>query len=200
MQVSWSPIASCISTAATEAVDAAGQAADHPALADLGADAGDRLRRGRRPWSSRRAAAIVGEVAQEIARRAGCAPPRDGTARRRICGASSAMAAKGAPSRWRPPRKPGGMAVTRSPWLIHTCSRRRPRPGRRTGRRLFRSRYRRGRIRGGGRPRPLPPSCCAHGLLAVADAQHRHAQLEHDGRRAGRALFARRRWPGRPTG
>ena len=37
-QVSWSPIASWISTAATAEFDAAGKAADHPALADLGAD------------------------------------------------------------------------------------------------------------------------------------------------------------------
>ena len=34
-------------------VDAAGQAADHPAVADLVADLGDHLLADRRPWSSR---------------------------------------------------------------------------------------------------------------------------------------------------
>ena len=53
-QVSCSPIASWISTAATERVDAAGEAADHPALARPGRGCGPPPRRGRRPWSSRR--------------------------------------------------------------------------------------------------------------------------------------------------
>ena len=44
-QVSWSPMASWISTAATDGVDAAGEAADHLAPADLGADLGDLARR-----------------------------------------------------------------------------------------------------------------------------------------------------------
>ena len=52
-QVSWSPIASWISTAATAEIDAAREAADHPRLADLGADALDRLVAEGAPWSSR---------------------------------------------------------------------------------------------------------------------------------------------------
>ena len=68
-QVSWSPIASWISTAATELIDAAGEAADHPLAADLGADVGDRLVAvgGHGPVADE--AGEVGEVLQQAARR-----------------------------------------------------------------------------------------------------------------------------------
>jgi hypothetical protein len=69
--------------------------------------------------------------------------------------------------------KPSGSRVTRSPWLIQTSSGRLPR-SLRTGEPL-RPRHRRGRIRGDGRLRPAA-ELRAHGLLAVADAEHRHAE------------------------
>jgi hypothetical protein len=74
-------------------------------------------------------------------------------------------------------RKPSGSLVTRSPWLIHTWMALSPfqtpsnsgaRPGTST------------KARPNSRwwpPRPTPPSC-AHGLLAVADAQHGQAELK----------------------
>ena len=91
------------------------------------------------------------------------------------------MAAKGEVSLWAIGVKPGGMAAMRSPWLIQTVERW---PG-----------ARRPSNRGEGRSRRisarpilavvggLDPAAelGAHGLLAVADAQHRHAELEHGG-------------------
>ena len=66
------------------AVDAAGQPADHAALADLGADLGDLARAEMRHGPvARQAGDAVHEVADQLAARAACAPPRGGTARRR---------------------------------------------------------------------------------------------------------------------
>ena len=90
---------------------------------------------------------------------------------------SSAIAAKGAPVEMPTARKPGGSAVTRSPWLIHTGARSPASPRRRRRAASRRSPdSRRGRIRGGGRPRPCRRAAAHHGLLAIADAEDRHAE------------------------
>jgi hypothetical protein len=84
--------------------------------------------------------------------------------------------------------KPGGSSVTLSPWLIHTFSM--PWP---SGVEVLDAVEQRGVAAGADLgvaelalcpASTLPPSCCRHGLHAVADAQHRHAQLEHRLRRA----------------
>ncbi len=67
MQVSWSPIASWISTRSHGRIDAARQAADHPSAADLSADALDLggAKAGHRPAPGQ-AGDAVGEIAQEL--------------------------------------------------------------------------------------------------------------------------------------
>ena len=120
-------------------------------------------------------------------------------ARRRSGAASSAMAAKGAPSLTPTTRKPGGSASTRSPWLIHTCSRAPLAPQPVEQRAVV------GDVDEGAAEFAVvarldrAAQLGAHGLLAIADAQHRHAQLEHRLRRARRAASRSPR-PGRPTG
>ena len=86
---------------------------------------------------------------------------------RRSGACSSAIAAKGALSEVATSLKPGGSAVTRSPWLIQTgcCSPDLPDAIEQSALRC-RPRPRRGRIRGRGRPRPCrraaPPSPAGH--------------------------------------
>ncbi len=120
-QVSWSPIASWISTAATDGIDAAGQSADHPALADLRADFLDRLvlegAHGPVAACSPRSCARNCAAAP---RRAACAPPRDGTGWRRTCASRRRSPRTARSATCATTRKPGGSAVTRSPWLIQT--------------------------------------------------------------------------------
>ena len=174
-------------------IDAAGQAADHAPLADLGADARDRLRRGRRPWSSRRCSP-----------RPSCVKLRSSSrAVRRVHDLGVELHAvevrarrrrwrRRARRRWSPTtRKPGGSAVTRSPWLIQTCSRLALAPD------AVEQRAVAGHARSTARPnsrwsRALDRAAelRAHGLLAVADAEHRHAQLED----AAAARAACRAW------
>ena len=103
-------------------IDAAGQAADHAALADLLADCARSPLAEGAPSSSRRGGRrSCGRNCAAVSRRRACARPRDGTAWRRTCACSSAIAAKGAFGRdCRPSSKPGGARVTRSPWLIQT--------------------------------------------------------------------------------
>ena len=124
MQVSWSPIASCSSAADDRGIDAAREAADHPALADLRADPLDRLvaERGHRPVAAA-AARRDGRSSGAAPRRAACARPRDGTARRRSAACRRRWRRRARPRSTPTTRKPGGSASTRSPWLIHTCSR-----------------------------------------------------------------------------
>ena len=96
------------------------------------------------------------------------------------------MAAKGEVSLWAMTAKPGGMAVMRSPWLIQTVERW---PGARRP-----SNKRRGLVEADlgaavlalGRGLDPAAELGAHGLLAVADAEHRDAELEH-GLRGARA-------------
>ena len=111
-------------------IDAAGKAADDPAVADLGADARDRLlaEGGHRP--------VAGQTGDLCARnwraawrRPACAPLRDGTGWRRIYGPRRRSSRTGAFSETPTTEKPLGSAVTRSPWLIHTWCRS---PGRQT--------------------------------------------------------------------
>ena len=72
-------------------IDAAGQPADHPALADLRADLRDRLLAEGAPSSSRRSSPrSCARSCGSAARRRACAPPRGGTARRSSCALSSA--------------------------------------------------------------------------------------------------------------
>ena len=91
--------------------------------------------------------------------------------------------------------KPGGSSVTLSPWLIHTCSMPWPsgvvkscdaveQRGVAVGAHLGIA-----ELALCGRASTLPPSCVRHGLHAVADAQHRHAQLEHRLRRLSVVLL-----------
>ena len=84
MQVSWSPIASWMSSAATAEIDAAGQPADHQPVARPARGCGRFRSRGTAPWSSRRRNRRCGGRNWRAAPRLpACAPPRDGTARRR---------------------------------------------------------------------------------------------------------------------
>ena len=136
-------------------IDAAGEAADHPALADLGADRLARLgaERRHRPVALQ-PGDLVDEIARSAARRRACGRPRGGTS-----GRSSGAPRRRSARRARSPRcatraKPGGSRVMRSPWLIHTLALARlPHAVERAGSRR-RRRPRRGRIRGGGRSRP----------------------------------------------
>ena len=66
------------------AVDAARQAADHPALADLRADLGDLgvAELGHRPVAGQ-AADVADEIGEQLAAVRACGPPRGGTAGRR---------------------------------------------------------------------------------------------------------------------
>ena len=199
MQVSWSPIASWISTAATARVDAAGEPADHPALADLRRGSGDRSLDGN--------AAMVQSPGRPAILRtklpSSCAPsrrvrrPRGGTARRRAGALSSAIAAKGALSMTPTTSKPGGSCVTRSPWLIHTVS---VSP-------FFQKPSNSGvsavDLELGAAELAMVPAFDPaaelrhHGLLAVADAEHGHPGLEHPIGRPRRAEFGD---AGRPAG
>ena len=106
-------------------IDAAGQAADHPALPDLGANRraiAVGAEAGHRPVA-RQPRHLVGEIAQQLRAVRRVRPPRGGTS-----GRSSGAARRRSARRARSPRSPttrnpGGRRVTRSPWLIHTCSR-----------------------------------------------------------------------------
>ncbi len=109
-------------------VDPAGQSADHPCVADLGADLGDFgvAEMGHGPLA-RTSGDAMGEIAQQRGSDWACAPLPDGTARRRSAAPSSAMAANGAFSDTAITLKPSGRLITRSPWLIHTFRGRRAR-------------------------------------------------------------------------
>ena len=123
-QVSCSPIAWWISAAATDGIDAAGQAEDHFLAAHLLADARRPLRRRSRACSSRRrsrrcrarSACRMARALQRVrdfgmelhARRSGATRRPCRRSGRRRCEAISL--------------NPGGIAVTLSPWLIHTLS------------------------------------------------------------------------------
>ena len=86
------------------AVDAAGEAADDAALADLGADLGDLARlEVRHGPVARQAGDAAHEVADQLAARAACAPPRGGTARRRACASRRRWRRTARPSTRRPP-------------------------------------------------------------------------------------------------
>ena len=107
------------------------------------------------------------------------------------------MAASGAPSLTATARKPGGRRVTRSPWLIQTCSRppRSQMPSNSAHSSVISTKarpYSRTRTR-----LHLAAELHAHRLLAVADAQHRHALLED---RLRRRAGARLGGAGRPAG
>ena len=171
-------------------IDAAGEAADHPALADLGADLARSPPRGRPPWSSRRCSPrCCARSCGSAARRAACARPPGGTARRRSCALSSATTAKGAfseiASDLEAVRQPGDpVAVAHPDRIVLARLARRPR---RAGCRPV--------ISTSARPnsRVVPALDLAaelrrHGLLAVADAEDRHAGLEQLLRRARRGL------------
>ena len=102
-------------------IDAAGQPADHPALADLLADFLDRLvLEGAHGPVAAAAARSCARNCAGARRPAACASPRDGTGWRRTC-ASRRRSSRSAHSAEVPTtRKPSGSRVTRSPWLIQT--------------------------------------------------------------------------------
>ena len=92
--------------------------------------------------------------------------------------------AKGAPSLTPTARKPGGSLVTRSPWLIQTCCAVALAPDAVEQRAVL------GDLDEGAaelamvRALDLAAELGAQGLLAIADAEQRHAHLEGDLRRA----------------
>ena len=107
------------------------------------------------------------------------------------------MAAKGAPSLVATTRNPSGSDTTRSPWLIHTwwvspgCHT----PFEQCAAGLDAQRRPAELAMVGGFDGAAEP--VDHGLLAIADAEHRHAEAEDERRRGRRAL---RRHRGRPAG
>ena len=93
--------------------------------------------------------------------------------------------------------KPGGSSVTLSPWLIHTLSMPWPSGVRKSSMPSNSARVAArahlgiaefAHLAGLDLAAQLP----RHGLHAVADAQHRHAQIEHRLRRARRRVFGHR--------
>ena len=104
MQVSWSPIASWISTAAT----ALSTPPDRPQMTRplptwariLAISAGAEVRHGP---VARQAGDAAHEVADQLAAAWACAPPRGGTARRRACASRRRWRRTARPSRRRPP-------------------------------------------------------------------------------------------------
>ena len=102
-------------------IDAAAQRADDAAVADLRADPRRRLldKRRHRPVAGA-AADAVREVAQDLEAALGVRRLRDGTAARR---AAARRPPSPRPARWRwsrRPRSPAGAAATKSPWLAQT--------------------------------------------------------------------------------
>ena len=192
-QVSCSPIASWISTAAT----ALSTPPDRPQItlpaADLGADFGDLglAELGHRPVAGE-AADVAHEVGDQLARRRACGPPRGGTGCRSTCALSSAITAKGAPSLVATISKPGANWVTLSPWLIHTWWRSPTCHSPSNSAQGF----------GDGQEGAAELAAFAglvarahfaaelvrHHLLAVADAEDRQAAVEQHLRRAGAAF------------
>ena len=176
-QVSWSPIASWISTAATAESTPPERPQITLPLADLRADLGDRLVLEGAPWSSRRRSPATSRTKLRSSVRAvrACAPPRGGTAPRRSAAPRRRSAANGAFCEVATTGKPGGSLVTRSPWLIQTgyfCPRCQTPSN--SGQSAVTSTSARPNSRWWP-PSTLPPSWWRHGLLAVADAEDRHA-------------------------
>ena len=102
-------------------IDAAGEAADHPALADLGADLLDRLlAEGAHGPVAGEAGDLAHEIARSAWRRRACAPPRGGTSGRNICGSRPGSPRTARSALVPATEKPGGILVMRSPWLIQT--------------------------------------------------------------------------------
>ena len=162
------------------AVDAAREAADRARVADLRADALDLLLDDVRRGPGRRAVAGVEEE-----------PLEQVGAERRVddlgveldaveAPGGFSIAATGADCGLRGHRKPSGARTTASRWLIQHC-----RPG---GRRTSRPRpdaQRRLAVLPGPGAGDLPAQREGHRLHAVADAQHRDAELEQRGLSAG---------------
>ena len=104
MQVSWSPIASWISTAATEQStppDSPQMTRPLPTWARILAISADR-KCAMRPVA-RQAGDAAHEVADQLAAARACAPPRGGTARRRACASRRRWPRTARPSTRRPP-------------------------------------------------------------------------------------------------
>ena len=102
-------------------VDAAREAADHPALADLRADLLDHaLAVGGHGPVGLRGRRCCGRSWRAACRRPACAPPRGGTSSCRALRPRSTAMANGAFGEVATTSKPAGSSVTRSPWLIHT--------------------------------------------------------------------------------
>ena len=186
-------------------IDAAGEAADHPALADLRADARDRLvAEGlHRPVAacSRRCAA---RSCAGAPRHAACGPPRGGTSGRNSGASRRAITANGRvlgrAVAGEAGRQPGDPVAMAHPDRIapRPCARR-PRTARTSSSTSTSARP---------NSRWCPPSTVAaelrgHGHLPVADAEHRHAAVEDRLRRARAALlvhgFRARRTGSRPS-
>ena len=172
-------------------IDAAGQAADHPAGADLGADARDGLlAEGRHGPVARAARDVAHEVAEQLR-----AVRRVHHLRVELHGVELAAprpppTAKGAFSDTASTSKPAGSLVTRSPWLIQTgyfsptCQ-----TPWNSG--LSVQDLDLGAAELGMMPAlDLAAELRRHGLLAVADAEDRQAGLEQLLRRAGRRVDA----------
>ncbi len=95
--------------------------------------------------------------------------------------------------------KPGGMSMTLSPWLIHTFSMPWPSAVAKSSMPFEQRGMAAGAHFGIAEFAHLAVFHLAaqlrrHGLHAVADAQHRHAQLEHGLRRARRVAFHGGMW------
>ena len=173
-------------------VDAARQPADHPLVADLGADLGDRVLddrdvRPRRPAAGR----VVQERLAGLPARARCARPRGGTARRRSPRSRSSSAATGTASVSRGDREPGrrvrdGVAVAHPHDLL--------------GRLVRRSSGDEPSTRSSVRPySPLPvlahlaAEIACDELRAVTDAEQRHPRVVDRGVDRRRAVDVHRR-------
>ena len=113
---------------------------------------------------------------QHLARRAACASPPGGTGRRRSGGPRRRSPHRATRPRWRRRRSPRGMATILSPWLIQTVSSSptAARPAS-SGRGLLDGDLGAAELAGVA-ALDLAAQLFAHGHLAVADAQHRHAQ------------------------
>jgi hypothetical protein len=170
MQVSWSPIASWISTAATEeSTPPDSRRSPCPCRPGRGSSRSARAVGGHGPVALQPRS--VHEVGSSLRRRA-CAPPRGGTCTCRRARASSAMA-KGRVLGRRRPRSPGSgdavavahpdrIALADLPDALEQSA------ARRLDLDVGAAEL------AGGRPRPCRPAA-APGLLAVADAEDRHA-------------------------
>ena len=164
-------------------IDAAREAADHAALADLARGSARSPARGRRPWSSRRRSRRCGAR--------NCASSLRAVRRVHDLGVELHAVDSGARRRrWRRRARRRSSPTdaearrharsTRSPWLIQTCSRSPLAPD------AVEQRAVAGHLDEGAAELAvvgaldLAAELRAHRLLAVADAEHRHAQLEDD--------------------